>query len=114
MNIDKIRLAIAYKNRRENEHHTPPEKARSTLKALVLFSTLASDFKALSIPIMIARIKTSPAELIANEIFETRLSAKDSKLKCASKLYHGVSRWAEYIQESADGFDPFFACSAEA
>ena len=74
------------KNRRGNEHHTPPENARSTLKALVLFSTLASDLTALRIPIMIARIKTSPAELIANEILETRLRAKDSKLRCASKL----------------------------
>ena len=64
----------------ENEHHTPPENARSTLKALVLFSTLAPDFKALRIPIMIARIKTSPAEFTTNEILETRLRAKDSKL----------------------------------
>jgi hypothetical protein len=85
MDIDKIRFAIGYKNR--NEHHMPPENATSTLKALVLFSTLASDFRALRMPIMITRIKTSPAELIANEILETRLRAKDSKLKCASKLY---------------------------
>jgi hypothetical protein len=87
MDIDKIRFAIAYKSRCGNEHHTPPENAISTLKALVLFSTLASDFKALRMPIMIARTKTSPAELIASEILETRLRAKDSKLKCASKLY---------------------------
>jgi hypothetical protein len=59
----------------------PPENARSTLKALVLFSTLASDFKALRMPIMTVRVKTSPAELIANEILETRLRAKDSKFK---------------------------------
>lgn len=87
MGIDKIRFVIAYKNRHGNEHHMPPENARSTLKALVLFSTLASDFKALRMPIMIARIKTSPAELIVNEILETRLRAKDSKLECAFKLY---------------------------
>jgi hypothetical protein len=73
-----IRCTIAYNNRRGNEHHTPPENARSTLKAFVLFSTLLSDFTTLRMPIMIARIKTSPTELMVNEILEMQLRAKDS------------------------------------
>ncbi len=109
-----MRFKVAYNNWRESEHHTPPENARSTLKAFVLLSTLAFDFNALRMPIMIARIITSPAELMANEILETRLRAKDSKRKCASELYWRVTRRAEYIRDGTDGFNPFFACSAEA
>jgi hypothetical protein len=65
-------------------------------------------------PTMIARIKTSKAELTANEILAMRLRAKDSKRKCSSGLYWGVTRWTVYIQDNTDDFNPFFASSAEA
>ena len=84
-----MRCKGAYNNRCRNEHNTPPHNARSTLNAFVLFSTLVSDFTALRMPYMIARIKIWTAELVANEILEMRLRAKDSKRKCSSMLYCG-------------------------
>ena len=73
-------------SQRRDEHHTPPENAISTLNALVLLSALASAFSALRMPTMIARITISPAELMAKEILETRLRAKDSKWEWSSGL----------------------------
>ena len=57
---------------------TPPENATRTLKALVLFSVLASLLMAFRIPTMIARMTISPAELTANEIFDIRFLWMDS------------------------------------
>jgi hypothetical protein len=71
---------------RTDERHTPPENAINILKALVLFSTLASDFSALSIPTMTARITTSPTELTAKDTLEMRFRARDSKSACSSTL----------------------------
>jgi hypothetical protein len=61
-----------YKSRSRGEplvelvHQTPPEKAISTLKALVLFSALWP-FKILT---MTARIMISPAELMGKDIYD--------------------------------------------
>jgi hypothetical protein len=84
MDVDKMHKRI--NDRRRSKPPTPPENARSTLKAFVLFSELVSGFTAFRMPIMIARIKTSPAEPMAKERLETRLRSTDSKQKCLSRL----------------------------
>lgn len=58
--------------------HTPPENAISTLKAFVLFSTLASDLMPFKMPTMIAKMTISPTEQTANDMFDMRFLAMDS------------------------------------
>lgn len=71
-------------------HQIPPEKAIRTLKALVLFSGLRSDFKPLRIPIITTSIKTSPAEHTANEMLDIRFLCNDSKAACSEMLWAAV------------------------
>lgn len=58
--------------------HTPPEKAMSTLKALVLFSVLSSDLSPLRMPTMIARTTISPAEHTAKDTLDILFRSSDS------------------------------------
>jgi hypothetical protein len=77
--VDKVTARkYIYINQQGDVRHMPPENAMSTLNALVLFSTLASDLSALRMPIMTRIMATSPAELMTNDILETRLRAMDS------------------------------------
>ena len=64
-------------------HQTPPENAVKTLKDRVLFAVLWSDFNALGMPTMIARMTTSPAEEIANATFKIRLRDREAKCSCS-------------------------------
>ena len=61
-----------------HSRHTPPEKAMSTLNALVLFSVLSSELSPLRMPTMTARMRISPAEHTVNEMLEIRFRCRDS------------------------------------
>jgi hypothetical protein len=81
-------------------HQTPPEKAINTLNALVLFSTLSSDFKPLRIPTMIARMTISPAEQMAKDMFEIRLRESEAKRLWSCKL-SVEHEYQEYLFEAS-------------
>ena len=49
-----------------------------TLKAFVLFCTLASDFTPLRMPTMTTKMRISPNEHTANDTLEIRFLAMDS------------------------------------
>lgn len=97
----------------EYSRHIPPENAIKTLKALVLFSVLASDLRPFRIPTMIANTSISPAEHTAKETLEMRFRSIDSYSAWSASLWDGC----QYIKLGrhlrTDDFVPSSTSDAE-
>ncbi len=85
-NLNRVNQILSYRINWCDLRQTPPANAISTLNAFVLFSTLLSDLIPFRIPTITARIRISPAEQTANDIFEILFLSIDSRSAWSSAL----------------------------
>lgn len=98
---------------RAQSSHAPPENAIRTLKALVLFSVLASDFMPLRMPTMMTRMKISPREQIVNDMLEMRFRESEVRRAWLWRLKKRVKMTERKERHFADVFSPFLTSTKD-